>query len=57
MITHGHCSVPVVGDNTVASWLLEPGTSTLWISTIAKDVEGAGMLFLFAFAKMAVTLT
>ena len=56
--------VSALGDNTVATRLLGPGTSTLWIyATITKDVEGtaaldcsgidAGTLLLFAFVKNA----
>ena len=39
-IALGHSGVPAVGNNTVASRLLEAGTSILWISTnVTKDVD------------------
>ena len=50
----------MVGDNTVATWLLVAGTSTLWISTnITKDANSdcsgtiAGTLLLLKFTKKA----
>ena len=56
----GHCRVPAVADNTVASWLLAAGTSTLWISNnVTKDADSdcsgtiVGTLLLFTFTKKA----
>ena len=61
-IAFGHCGVPAVGDNTVASRLLAAGISTLWISTnVTKyadsDCSGTivGTLLLFTFTKNAST--
>ena len=53
----------MVGDNTVASWLLAAGTSTLWISTnVTKDADSdcsgtiVGTLLLFTFTKKVSTV-
>ena len=60
MIALGHCVVPAVGDNIVASQLLAAGTSTLWIFTnVTKDADSdcsgtiTGTLLLFMLTNKA----
>ena len=58
VITHGLLqSMPAVGNNTVASQLLGPGVSALWISaTVTKDVEGSARLGLFSDSRQTADL-